>query len=165
MKWIKTFEAFNFDFDLYKEISYLEFRELCRREIINPTQEKLEEIYQILANNTKKEITNPKLGDSVDYIQHYLYEDSRGSFDIYPDFYFYEVDLYKSHDVYGLRNNYLYVTEITENFYLILYSIIPDGKESIYRNPFYFICDDLVGIEEFVKNQLNLRKFELEEFP
>jgi hypothetical protein len=64
-----------------------------------------------------------------------------------------------------LRNNYLYVTEITENFYLILYSIIPDGKESIYRNPFYFICDDLVGIEEFVKNQLNLRKFELEEFP
>jgi len=46
MKWIKTFEAFNFDFDLYKEISYLEFRELCRRKIINPTQEKLEEIYQ-----------------------------------------------------------------------------------------------------------------------
>ena len=74
MKFIKTFETFNFDFDLYKEISYLEFRELCRREIIKPTQEKLEEIYQILENNTKKEITNPKLGDSVDYIQHYLYK-------------------------------------------------------------------------------------------
>jgi hypothetical protein len=165
MKWIKTFEAFNFDFDLYKEISYLEFRELCRREIINPTQEKLEEIYQILGNNTIKEITNPKLGDSVDYVQQYLYEDSTGNFDVYPDFYFYEVDLYKSHDFYGLQNNYLYVTEITENFYLILYSIIPDGKESIYRNPFYFICDDLVGIEEFVKNELNLRKFEFEQFP
>lgn len=165
MKFIKTFEAFNFDFDLYKEISYLEFRELCRREIIKPTQEKLEEIYQILANNTKKEITNPKLGDSVDYIQHYLYQDSRRNFDVYPDFYFYEVDLYKSHGVYGLRNNYLYVTEITENFYLILYSIIPDGKEILYRNPFYFICDDLVGIEDFVKNELNLRKFELEQFP
>lgn len=173
MKWIKTFETFNFDFDLYKELNYLEYRELSKREIIKPTEDKLEEIYQVLQSNTKKEIKNRQLGGEVDHVQQYLYQDSRRDFDVNPDFYFYEVDLYKSHDFYGTefakvngpQNNYLYVTEIPENFYLILYSIIPDGKKSIYRNPFYFICDDLVGIEEFVKKELNLRKFELEQFP
>lgn len=173
MKWIKTFEAFNFDFDLYKELNYLEYRELSKREIIKPTEDKLEEIYQILQSNTKKEVTNPKLGGEVDHVQQYLYKDGRRDFDVNPDFYFYKVDLYKSHDFYGTefakrngtQNNYLYVTEITENFYLILYSIIPDGKDAIYRNPFYFICDDLVGIEEFVRKELNIRKFELEQFP
>ena len=165
MKWIKTFETFNFTFDLYKELNYLEYRELSKREIVKPTQTKLEEIYQVLQSNTKKEITNQKWGDDVDNVQYYLYKDSRRNFDVEPDFYFYEVDLYKSHNFYGLENNYLYVTEITENFYLILYSIIPDGKKSIYRNPFYFICDDLVGIEEFVRKELNLRKFEFEQFP
>ena len=166
MKWIKTFESFNFDFDLYKELNYLEYRELSKREIIKPTEDKLEEIYQVLQSNTKKEVTNPQLGNLVRHLQQYLYKDGRRDFDVNPDFYFYEVDLYKSHDFYGgTQNNYLYVTEIPENFYLILYSIIPDGKKSIYRNPFYFICDDLVGIEEFVKKELNLRKFELEQFP
>jgi hypothetical protein len=172
MKWIKTFETFNFDFDLYTELNYLQYRELSKRKIIEPTEDKLEEIYQVLQNNTKKEITNPKLGNDVDHVQQYLYKNARRDFDVDPDFYFYEVDLYKSHVFYGTRsyrrdkqNNYLYVIEIPEKFYLILYSIIPDGKKSIYRNPFYFICDDLVGIKEFVEKELNLRKFELEEFP
>ena len=183
MKWIKTFETFKFDFDLYKELNYIEYRELSKREIIKPTEDKLEEIYQVLQSNTKKEIKNRQLGGEVDHVQQYLYQDGRRDFDVNPDFYFYEVDLYKSHDFYGTefakvngtQNNYLYVTEInsfsdfissfTEKFYLILYSIIPDGKDAIYRNPFYFICDDLVGIEEFVKKELNLRKFEMEQFP
>lgn len=162
MKWIKTFETFTFDFDLYKEISYLEFRELANREIIKPTNDKLIEIHELIKNNTKKEIMNPKLGNDIDHVQYYLYKDARRDFNVDPDFYFYQVNLNKSHDFYGLENNYLYITEITENFYLILYSIIPDRKKSIYRNPFYFICDDLVGIEEFVKEELNFRRFEWE---
>ena len=160
MKWIKTFESFNFDFDLYKELNYLEYRELSKREIIKPTEDKLEEIYQVLQSNTKKEVTNPQLGNLVRHLQQYLYKDGRRDFDVDPDFYFYEVDLYKSHDFYGLENNYLYITEITENFYLIRYSVVADCKDAIYRIPFNFICDDLVGIEEFVKKELNIRIFE-----
>ena len=75
------------------------------------------------------------------------------------------------HKLSGLDEDYIYIVKTTDNFYLIvLYVVqnIPDrvNRETTENVPYvqsgkrefvvyFFICDDLDGLQEFVKKELN----------
>jgi hypothetical protein len=175
MKWIKLFENFDYNsFDLYTDLTMTQFRELVKeRQRFKPTESDLYEIENIIKKNSKREVISTELGWKTTHDQYWLFKTATREIESEETshFLFYSISMNSRHKLSGLAEDYIYIVKTTDNFYLIvLYVVqnIPDrvNRETTENVPYvqsgkrefvvyFFICDDLDGLHEFVKKELN----------
>ena len=158
MKWIKTFEEFDFNFDLYKKISFGDFRELVNnRKRMEPTESKLHEIGNVMQQNTKRDIIDSKLGIDVGSVEYLIFKDMirEKETEETSNFFFYSISLKSRHELSGLAEDYIYIIKTTDDFYLVGLQVLQNMPDLIIREPILYICDGLDGLCEFTKKELN----------
>jgi hypothetical protein len=159
MKWIKLFENFDYNsFDLYTDLTMTQFRELVNeRQRFKPTESDLYEIENIIKKNSKREVISTELGWKTSHDQYWLFK--RAIREIESEetshFLFYSISMNSRHKLSGLAEDYIYIVKTTDDFYLIVLYVVQDIPDMVNREPYFFICDDLDGLEEFVKKELN----------
>ena len=155
MKWIKLFENFDYNsFDLYTDLTMNQFIELVKeRQRFKPTESDLHQIENIIKKNSKREVISTELGWRTSQVQYSLFK--RATREIESEetshFLFYSISMNSRHKLSGLAEDYIYIVKTFDDFYLIVLYVVQDIPDLINRQPYFFICDDLDGLEEFVK--------------
>ena len=159
MKWIKLFENFDYNsFDLYTDLTRNQFRELIKeRQRFEPTESDLHQIENIIKKNSKREVISTELGCKTTYNQYYLFKTANREIETEETshFLFYSISMNSRHKLSGLAEDYIYIVKTTDNFYLIVLYVVQNIPDMVDREPYFFICDDLDGLQEFVKKELN----------
>jgi hypothetical protein len=115
------------------------------------------QIENIIKKNTKREVISTELGWRTSHVQYSLFK--RATREIESEetsqFLFYSISMNSRHKLSGLAEDYIYIVKTFDDFYLIVLYVVQDIPDLINRQPYFFICDDLDGLQEFVKKELN----------
>ena len=159
MKHIKLFENFDYNsFDLYTDLTMTQFRKLVNeRQRFKPTESDLFQIENIIKKNSKREVISTELGWKTTHDQYWLFKTATREIESEEtsQFLFYSISMNSRHKLSGLAEDYIYIVKTTDDFYLIVLYVVQDIPDMVNREPYFFICDDLDGLEEFVKKELN----------
>jgi hypothetical protein len=159
MKHIKLFENFDYNsFDLYTDLTMTQFRKLVKeRQRFKPTESDLYEIENIIKKNSKREVISTELGWKTTHDKYWLFKTATREIESEEtsQFLFYSISMNSRHKLSGLAEDYIYIVKTTDDFYLIVLYVVQDIPDMVNREPYFFICDDLDGLEEFVKKELN----------
>ena len=159
MKWIKLFENFDYNsFDLYTDLTITQFRKLVNeRQRFKPTESDLYEIENIIKKNSKREVISTELGWKTRHDQYWLFKSAirETESEETTHFLFYSISMNSRHKLSGLAEDYIYIVKTFDDFYLIVLYVVQDIPDMVNREPYFFICNDLYGLEEFVKKELN----------